>query len=200
MLRTTAPRPSAACPFPVAGRRAGARRPSLLEGRRSPNPMSSLPTTEPASCAGGACAALAALAGPDGSGALVLIRATISPTFTTWPFTRVISTTTPSTGEGMSVTTLSVSTTASGFPRLHALPRGHLQLDDGAFGETLPDVGEMELEQPVSRLIAHHLSRFRHHLLRADQVVPLPARHGVDHVGARKARRRRLQADRRPAP
>ena len=157
--------PSRVCRVAVRSQRSIARRrprcPRCWRRGRSRS-VSSLPTTVPASAWGarGRRLAVGAPRQPQtGAGAaLVRMRATTSPTLTTCPLTRDISTTTPSTGEGISVTTLSVSTTARASPAFTLWPGGHFQLDDGPFREALPDVGETELVQPC--VTAHRSSPF----------------------------------------
>src|SRR5271157_4227872 len=190
------------CPLPPSvvppfrpGRGGDSETPSLLAGSTPPDPVSSFPTTVPDS----ACVVSRGCEGAPGAvagagAALVLIRATISPTLTTCPFTRVISTTTPATGEGMSVTTLSVSTTARASPAFTLCPGATFSSTTVPSVRPSPISGNRNSNNPASRLIGHHLSRFGHHPLGADEIVPLASGHGVDHVGSRQARGRSFQA------
>ena len=105
--------------------------------------VSSRPTTEPDSTKGAS-----GVAGAD-AGADVLIRATISPTCTTCPFTMGHLHHHALDGGGHLGHHLVRFHDCQGLTGFYMLPGGDLQLDYGSFGETLTDIGKMELEQSL---------------------------------------------------
>ena len=135
--------------------------PRCWAGAHPPEPCRAVPTTVPDSDVTSRLplAGAAAQGRPRRGRRAVLMRATISPTCTTWPFTMGSSTTSPPRGRASPSRPCPSPRWPGSRPGFTCCPGGDLQLDDGPFGEAFPDVGKMELVQ--RRFTAHSASTFR---------------------------------------